>query len=396
MLKIKECKALARRTLLGRYGTVIGAYFVTTIVGVILWIMAAVCGIITLYASGVLNGLFGTGIAFSFPKLAGGIMATFFIIAAAVIVSLWFEIGSTRLMLNICRGRKYGIGDIFYGFGEGADAFSFILTGIAIALMFMAVNLVQKVLFFAAELLLGGHTMLELCAELVISLICLIAAWYISTSFMFAKILIADKRESGVGAALAASHRLMKGRKLKGFWLIYLSFMFWYVLAFFCAPAMLWIAPYITCTTVIFYMEADGTLWQLPGAEINGGSDQGNEAAINDAQGTEASADNMPENAAAGNEAAEAGAGTADTEVTGNAAQDNAADDVPGAEAQEPEAQESESAEPEAQSNGTPAAEDKDASASDSDSISSRHVSFEEAAAQMNIEMPEGFRKTGV
>ena len=32
-----------------------------------------------------------------------------------------------------------------------------------------------------------------------------------------------------------------------------------------CGPAALWISPYIVCTMVIFYMDADGTLWQLPG-----------------------------------------------------------------------------------------------------------------------------------
>ena len=83
---------------------------------------------------------------------------------------------------------------------------------------------------------------------------------------MLAKIIIADKRETGISRALSTSHRLMKGRKLKGFWLMYLSFFFWYILMFMCGPAALWIAPYIACTTIIFYMDADGTLWQLTDA----------------------------------------------------------------------------------------------------------------------------------
>ena len=33
---------------------------------------------------------------------------------------------------------------------------------------------------------------------------------------------------------------------------------------FFCCVSMLWIAPYISCTMIIFYMDADNTLWQLP------------------------------------------------------------------------------------------------------------------------------------
>ncbi len=265
MLKIKECKALARRTLSGRYVTVIAAYFITTALKILMWGLTATSGFMTMLYAGVLSGLMGTGIAFSFPKLVCGTMLTMFLLAVTVIVSLWFEIGATKLMLNICRGLKGSVKDVFYGFREGSNTLCFILVGVALGLISFVISAVQKLLYAFAELLFANNTAAHIAAIILITVITLFVMWYVATAFMFAKIIIADKRESSIGGALSASRRLMKGRKLKGFWLLYFSFLFWYILMFICGPAALWISPYIACTTIIFYMDADGTLWQLPG-----------------------------------------------------------------------------------------------------------------------------------
>ncbi len=264
MLRIKECKALARRTLLGRYRTVIAAYFITIVIQALMWILTAASGAMTMFYAGVFGSLMGTGMAFSLPKLICGVMLTMFLLVAAVIVSLWFEIGQTRLMLNICRGLKASVKDVFYGFGEGHDTLCYIMTGVVLGLISCGINAVQRLLYMLAGLIFT-NSMARTAAVLIITVITLLLLWYIATTFMFAKIVIADKRESTISGALTASHRLMKGRKLKGFWLMYFSFLFWYILIFICAPAALWVSPYIACTGIIFYMDADGTLWQLPG-----------------------------------------------------------------------------------------------------------------------------------
>ncbi len=264
MLRIKECKALARRTLLGRYRTVIAAYFITIVIQALMWILTAASGAMTMFYAGVFGSLMGTGMAFSLPKLICGVMLTMFLLVAAVIVSLWFEIGQTRLMLNICRGLKASVKDVFYGFGEGHDTLCYIMTGVVLGLISCGINAVQRLLYMLAGLIFT-NSMARTAAVLIITVITLLLLWYIATTFMLAKIVIADKRESTISGALTASHRLMKGRKLKGFWLMYFSFLFWYILIFICAPAALWVSPYIACTGIIFYMDADGTLWQLPG-----------------------------------------------------------------------------------------------------------------------------------
>ncbi len=268
MLRIKECKALARRTLLGRYSIVIAAYFITIAIKVLMWVFTAISGGMTLFCAGVFGGMLGTGAAFSFPKLVCGVMLTMFLLIATIIVSLWFEIGSTKLMLNICRGLKGSVGDIFYGFKEGSDTLCFIMTGVVLGFITFVINAVQKLLYVLAGKVFVNQTGTHIAAVVIITVISMMVMWYVATTFMFAKIIIADKRESTIGGALRASRRLMKGRKLKGFWLLYFSFLFWYMLMFICGPAALWISPYIVCTTIIFYMDADGTLWQLPGESV--------------------------------------------------------------------------------------------------------------------------------
>lgn len=266
MLKVGECKALARRTLLGRYATVIGAYFITIGITFLMWSLTIASGCATLFGAGVLGSMLGSTAVFSFPKLVAGVMLTMFLLIASVFVSLWFEIGSTKLMLNICRGLKYGVSDVFYGFRKGSNTLRFVCIGVVLGLINAAVNFIQRLLFLLAEFVFKDADVPRITAVVLITIVTLLISWYISVSFMLAKIIIADKRETGISRALSTSHRLMKGRKLKGFWLMYLSFFFWYILMFICGPAALWIAPYIACTTIIFYMDADGTLWQLTDA----------------------------------------------------------------------------------------------------------------------------------
>ena len=264
MIKVRDCKALARRTLLGRYGTVIGAYFVSSLIQLIVWLLVGAGVVFTVYNAGLLNTFLPFNIVFSFPKVVIGVMASLALFIAACIVSLWFEIGSTKLMLNICRGMKYGIGDVFYGFKSGSNTISYVFAGFALMLIFAAVNTVQRTLFFVSSFFVGEHTYLSILVTAIISLLCMFATYYLATMFIFAKLIIADKPDNTVGSAFSKSRELMKGRKLKGFWLMYLSFFFWYLLMFFCCVSMLWIAPYISCTMIIFYMDADNTLWQLP------------------------------------------------------------------------------------------------------------------------------------
>lgn len=394
MLKVGECKALARRTLLGRYGTVIAAYFITIGITFLMWSLTIASGCATLFGAGVVGTMLGGAAAFSFPKLVGGVMLTMFLLLASIFVSLWLEIGSTRLMLNICRGLKYGVSDVFYGFRKGSNTLRFVCIGVVLGLINVAINLIQKLLFTLAGFIFADAGLLRLVVMVLITIVTLLISWYISVSFMFAKIIIADQRETGISRALSTSHKLMKGRKLKGFWLMYFSFLFWCLLMFVCGPASLWIAPYIACTTVIFYMDADGTIWQLTDAgmpktdESQNTESQVHEPLTDEPQVHEPEVSEAEVHAYADEDAnTAADAGNAAETATGTMA---AAASV--AEGAETNASVDKNVDESISVSVSESAEEGEAKMAADASPSAAHVSFEQAASEMNISVPTAER----
>ena len=380
MIKVRDCKALARRTLLGRYGTVIGAYFVSSLIQLIVWLLVGAGVVFTVYNAGLLNTFLPFNIVFSFPKVVIGVMASLALFIAACIVSLWFEIGSTKLMLNICRGMKYGVGDVFYGFKSGSNTVSYVLAGFALMFIFAAVNTVQRTLFFVSSFFVGEHTYLSILVTAIISLLCMFVTYYLGTMFMFVKLIIADKPDNTVGSAFSKSRELMKGRKLKGFWLMYLSFFFWYLLMFFCCVSMLWIAPYISCTMIIFYMDADNTLWQLPDSgnvppagSSHDGTVPSQQQTYSETSDTSAAAnvETYPDAGQQGTASSDTYEHGSDTKVPsdGTSYKDNSQTDES------------------TQSSERAAAHD--------DNTESKQDSWEQTVAEMNIDIPAGFGKAG-
>lgn len=355
MLKIKECKALARRTLAGKYKTIIGAYFINLAISCVMWILTVICAVYALFAA----GLFGGG-AFSFVKVTAGVMAAVAMTAASLFVGMWFDIGTTKLMLNICRGRKYKVSDVFYGFRSGSNTIRYILTGFLIWLITFGINVAARILTGISELILGGDTTAGISAALILTTAFILVTIYAVTCLMLAKIIIADKPETGIGQALAKSRQLMHGRMLKGAWLIYLSFIFWNILTVVCSISALWIIPYMTCTTIIFYMDADGTLWQLPDPE----RDRQHSGYAANAASDETS--NSAYSADSGSNADDLNASAAATEPAG-AADDSVQDGA---------------------SNGS-----KDSSSEAADDM---RDSWEKTISEMHIELPDGFNKTDI
>lgn len=405
MIKVRDCKALARRTLLGRYGTVIGAYFVSSLIQLIVWLLVGAGVVFTVYNAGLLNTFLPFNIVFSFPKVVIGVMASLALFIAACIVSLWFEIGSTKLMLNICRGMKYGIGDVFYGFKSGSNTISYVLVGFAMMLIFAAVNAVQRLLFFVSSFFVGEHTHLSILVTAIISLLCMIVTYYLATMFMFAKLIIADKPDNTVGSAFSKSRELMKDRKLKGFWLMYFSFFFWYLLMFFCCVSMLWIAPYISCTMIIFYMDADNTLWQLPdsGNVPPAGNTQDRtvppQQTYSETSDTSAAAnvETYPDAEQQGTAASDTYEHGSDTKVPsdGTSYADNSRTDESTQNADNKGTASDNAIDDGSLTNVAETADETHTDGMDSDNTETKQDSWEQTVAEMNIDIPAGFGKAG-
>jgi uncharacterized membrane protein len=283
MLKVREIKALARQTLIGRYGTLILAGIVAAVL--VFLSSAAMLGgfAAALNWSGVLAGPDGNGYSIVKPgvnlhiysdaapsmplMIVGVIVFTIFLIITLILL-IWFYIGKRKLMLNICRGDRYGLGDLFYGFSAEAHPFRVIFASIARFLIHNLVGLIALGVFFGSSRILRDmpDASLELKKWLPIVLIVIMALIQlnIDIGYTFAELSIIDRPETRVGEALKHSREVTKGRKLKLIWMALFSFIFWYLLICVCRFTALWILPYIRAAYTVLYLDGDGSAWQLP------------------------------------------------------------------------------------------------------------------------------------
>ena len=283
MLKVREIKALARQTLIGRYGTLILAGIVAAVL-VFLSSAAMFGGLAAaLNWSGALAGPDGNGYSIIRPginlhiysdaapsmplMIVGVIVFTIFLIITLILL-IWFYIGKRKLMLNICRGDRYGLGDLFYGFSAEAHPFRVIFASIARFLIHNLVGLIALGVFFGSSRILRDmpDASLELKKWLPIVLIVIMALIQlnIDIGYTFAELSIIDRPETRVGEALKHSREVTKGRKLKLIWMALFSFIFWYLLICVCRFTALWILPYIRAAYTVLYLDGDGSAWQLP------------------------------------------------------------------------------------------------------------------------------------
>ena len=263
-MKIKECKAIARRTLIGRYGTLILAGILSGILILAVFALAAGCAGFTLYHAGLLNEKLGTDAAFSFPLVSVGVVAFLLMLIFGWIMIIWLDLGRKKLFLNLCRGAKYGVGDIFHAFRAGSHPWKYVLAMLilmVIALIFGILPMLVGIIFY---FLPGVDSRTALYITIGIRVVTILLLFYFMTAFLFVRLILADKPDIDLSRAFSKSRELMKGRKLKGFWLICFSFLFWIILMSICRLTSLWIIPYIECTLVVFYLDADGSLWQIP------------------------------------------------------------------------------------------------------------------------------------
>lgn len=254
MLKISKCKALARQALLGKYGLVIGARILAFILCVIFILLCV--GSFVLAGFG--GNIFGGG-RNDVLLVVGAILFAIFLIFT-ILFFIFFSFGLTKLCLNICRGAKYGIGDIWYPFKKGAHPWRIVGVEILKAIIqgFISLLIVAACLFYKN---LSGFSSIHFhVIFFVVILFLVILLLNVTASLYLSRFIILDHPELGILGALQRSADLMKGHKLKGIWLMIFSFLFWNILIGFCRLSVFWVGPYNTATQIFFYMSLDGTM----------------------------------------------------------------------------------------------------------------------------------------
>lgn len=168
----------------------------------------------------------------------------------SVIVSLitgLFSVGCSYYFLNICRGRKYGIRDLFAAFRMNPDRF------LIVSLITSGISLLSTMpTYFWTP-----TTEEELFSYSIVTLGCIyigtIISLILNLFFALSNYLLLDFQELGAIESLRMSAYLMKGNKGRYFY-ISLSFVGWIFLAMFTLGiALLWIEPYMSMTITYFY-----------------------------------------------------------------------------------------------------------------------------------------------
>ena len=269
----REIKAAAREMLLGRYLTVILARILMRILQ---WLSVFAC-IASLLAALVFAGL---GLLLPVPfvwmeqernaLLMGLASCAFaFFLLFCIFFGKMLEMGYQQLLLHMCRSERYGYGDLFRAFYSGNGFLTYF--GCKVAVWFLT-----QVLLGIPELIL--HIWMTVMQYSLFDpktpLSVMVAAGSLRMGIAFLRIVLLlmysmsmfcaiEHPGSGIRGALRHSRDLMRGRKLKylGF---QLSFLPWMLVAVICPLAGWWIHPYIDAADVIFYMDTDGTAWQVP------------------------------------------------------------------------------------------------------------------------------------
>lgn len=185
------------------------------------------------------------------------------------LIGMIFSTGYSYMLLNICRGREYKLGDLLYMFHNQPDRV--LVAGLVVALID---TVVQIPFYYVTYMVDPGSTMegmlhwyqLLLGAWLIAMVLSVILTVPFALTFYF----LADNPEMGGIEALKVSMHAMKGHiwqylmlELSFVPLFFLSILTLYI-------GLLWLVPYMQFSETAFYMYVTGELDQQKQAHDRG------------------------------------------------------------------------------------------------------------------------------
>ena len=233
----KYWKQYAKRTLSGNWGLAIIGMILSTIVNFVGNYMA--------------SALF-PGVAVSALLLS---QVFLFIVS---LIGMIFSTGYIYMLLNMSRGREYGLGDLLHMFRNQPDRV--LVAGFVLSLID---NILMLPLTYwtvmtspASETMDAYFSWVQTAVILMVLGMAVAVVIKLPLSLTF--YLLADHPEMGGLEALRVSVRLMRGKKWKYF-VLQLSFVPMLVLSVFTLYiALLWLIPYMNAAVTAFYMDACG------------------------------------------------------------------------------------------------------------------------------------------
>ena len=271
MLKTKEIKAVAREALLGRYGTVIGAYFVS-------FFLTFLCGLLSfagLYAAfgdpeaKVVVRIVGRGtnvlkVIRSDPKYSFiAVLVAFALLFVAFVVAAWLDYGRKKLMLELCRKDGTGLSTLFWCFKNSAHPWKLVAVKF-LTTFFTAVPLIFPLFTWMIALATGHFKEVTTSgtgwfnALAIVTILTEFIMIGLSLAMVYSDVVILDAPETEIMDAIGTSFRIMRGKKIKLLWTAAISFLFWYIAMEIVPVAALWIMPYVEATVMVFYLNISG------------------------------------------------------------------------------------------------------------------------------------------
>lgn len=245
-----ELKLRAKRTLLGRYGIAAGSLFAEF--GIQMGI-GLVTEILLFFAGFALINLGNQ--AYILTAFLPVLLYTVLIFGGLMMAP-----GFLRLYLNMAKGDRARISDIFFAFKNQPVKFMGIS---AILCVCMSVIMIPSFIFSYYI------NFSDAAAFYVIFYVLYLIIWqgvvlYFSLNYGQFYIILAENPDKGVWEAMKESKKLMKGNKWRYF-LLDLSFIGWLLfsyLTFFIG--YIWLLPYISCTNIFFYLDIKPQFEEIP------------------------------------------------------------------------------------------------------------------------------------
>ncbi|MEY8428022.1 DUF975 family protein [Lachnospiraceae bacterium 46-15] len=222
-----ELKYMAKELLLGHYGLFIGA--------------GLIIGSISVAVSLVLNIVFPLNTTVS--------MILYFICSLIVgLLSNILIMGYLKMFLNLSRGQETNLGTLGFAFSNQPDRV--ILLTLLMTLLMLLCILPGILLILAADFM---HLISVSALGIFVLLAGCIAAIILALNYALAALLYLDTPEKGVIQLMRESRRLMKGNRVRFFYL-QISFFGLVLLSLLtCYIGMLWLIPYMQMTSALFY-----------------------------------------------------------------------------------------------------------------------------------------------
>ncbi len=240
---ISELKLAAKDQLLGNYRIAAGSF---ALLFVLIYVIMSV--VMSAFTYSIGQSMSATGMMSLAQEIEASVLGM--VIGA---ISVTFSVGYIHIMKKITNGEQAVLSDLFFTFRNHPDKviiISLIMTGIQFVLLLPATLVTPRDLDITQSF--DGKRMFLWA---VLYLAGLIISFVIDLMFAMCFMIYLDDPDESVPDILRTSVDMMKGNKFRYFYML-LSFIGYWILGILSLGiAFVWVVPYQTMTTVVFYQD---------------------------------------------------------------------------------------------------------------------------------------------